>query len=86
MNKSEFKRILESGRNAYLQANNLQCKIVDRLENDYENINFDEVLTNAENSDNVMDAISCYMQFGEYSIDEIWEEIKNEVNKERYYE
>ena len=32
--------------------------------------------SNAENADNLEEAILCYMQYGEYDPDELWEELK----------
>lgn len=39
-------------------------------------IDSDNVKTGAENADNLRDAISCYVQYGEYSIDGLMKEIK----------
>lgn len=39
-------------------------------------IDSDNVKTDAENADNLRDAISCYVQYGEYSIDGLMKEIR----------
>lgn len=39
------------------------------------------VPTDAENADDLEQAISCYIQYGEYSIDELLDEIKQQYKK-----
>lgn len=74
MTKSEFKRILQRGRNANIKANEITQKLFDELENDMGFI-LDDIPSNAENADNIAEAICCYMQYGEYDADLLWEEL-----------
>lgn len=39
------------------------------------------VPTDAENADDLEQAINCYIQYGEYSIDELLDEIKQQCEK-----
>lgn len=41
----------------------------------------DTIDTNAENSSNLEDVISCYIQYGEYSIDGLMKEIKEAADR-----
>ena len=50
--------------------NNIMQEIFDELSNECL-----ELPTNAENADTVEDAICCYIQYGEYSPENIWKEI-----------
>lgn len=77
MTKSEFKRILQKGRNAYVKVNKITQELFDKLDEDMglrESILMD-VPSNAENAENITEAIQCYMQFGEYDVDLLWEEL-----------
>ena len=48
MNKSEFCRVLESGRKAYEKASKFTQKAMLMLEENYPNIDFDEIHSKAE--------------------------------------
>jgi len=77
MTKSEFKRILQKGRNAYVKVNKITQELFDKLDEDMglrESI-LKDIPSNAENAENITEAIQCYMQFGEYDVDLLWEEL-----------
>lgn len=77
MTKSEFKRILQRGRNAYIKAEKITQELFDKLEKDMglREIILDDIPSNAENAENITEAICCYMQYGEYDADSLWEEL-----------
>lgn len=79
LNKSEFCKLLESGRKAYQKAEEKTQTIYNRIEENFRDVDLSEINTNAENADSVNDAISCYMQYGEYSPEQIWEELNNNI-------
>lgn len=62
---------------AYEKASKFTQKAMSILEESYPDIDFDEIPSKAENADTISDAITCYMQFGEYTPEQIWEEIKS---------
>ena len=42
----------------------------------------DLIQSDAENADNLQDAISCYIQYGEYSLDKLRQEIESALGRE----
>ena len=79
MTKGEFCKLLESGRNAYQKAEQKTQIIYSRIEEDFEDIDLSEISTGAEDADNVNDAITCYLQYGEYTPEQIWEELNSRI-------
>lgn len=82
MTKSEFKKYIERGRNAYIKANAITVELFNKIENDFfagEPI-LEDIPCNSENSDNISDAICCYLQYGEYDPDSIWDDLIEEVH------
>ena len=43
----------------------------------FDDVNLAEIPTEAENADNLEQAISCYVQYGEYDIEKLVDEICN---------
>jgi hypothetical protein len=76
MNKSEFIRLMNSARGAYIRAESKEQQIFEKLEETFPRLYLDNYVTNAEDADNIQEAISCYLQYGEYSAEEIWNEIQ----------
>ena len=74
MTKSEFKRMLQRGRNANIKADEITQELFYKLENDM-GVILDDIPSSAENADNIADAICCYMQYGEYDADLLWNEL-----------
>lgn len=71
MNKKKFISLCNKARKLENQIQEIQQTIFNSLNEDILNKN-----TSAENSNNIEEAIMCYIQYGEYSPEEIWEEIK----------
>ena len=77
MTKSEFKRLLERGRKAYIKADSIAQELFDKLEEDMglREIILDDIPSNSPNTDNISEAICCYMQYGEYDADSLWNDL-----------
>ena len=77
MTKSEFKKLLERGRKAYIKAELITNELFDKLEQDMglRTSILSDIPSNAENADNLEEAIQCYMQYGEYDPDLLWDEL-----------
>ena len=77
MTKSEFKKLLERGRKAYIKAELITNELFDKLEQDMglRTSILSDIPSNAENADNLEEAIQCYMQYGEYDSDLLWDEL-----------
>ena len=75
MTKSEFVRSMNSAKNAFLKAQEKEQQIFNKLNDTFPRLDLSDCITNAENTDNIQEAISCFIQYGEYTPEEIWEEI-----------
>ena len=77
MTKSEFKKLLERGRKAHIKAELITNELFDKLEQDMglRTSILSDIPSNAENADNLEEAIQCYMQYGEYDSDLLWDEL-----------
>ena len=77
MTKSEFKKLLERGRKAHIKAELITNELFDKLEQDMglRTSILSDIPSNAENADNLEEAIQCYMQYGEYDPDLVWDEL-----------
>ena len=77
MTKSEFKKQLERGRKAHIKAELITNELFDKLEQDMglRTSILSDIPSNAENADNLKEAIQCYMQYGEYDSDLLWDEL-----------
>lgn len=82
MTKSEFKKILERGRKAYVKADMIMQELFYKLENNMElrGCILEDIPSNAENADNISDAICSYLQYGEYDADSLWNDLILGVN------
>lgn len=76
MNRSEFIRTMNSARKSFVKAQEKEQKIFDELEESFPGLDLSECITNAYNANDVKEAITCFLQYGEYTPEEIWEEIK----------
>lgn len=70
MKKIDFIKKCNQAREYVLKMNSIMQEIFDELPNECL-----ELPTDAENADTVEDAICCYIQYGEYSPENIWKEI-----------
>ena len=77
MTKREFKKLLERGRKAHIKAELITNELFDKLEQDMglRTSILSDIPSNAENADNLEEAIQCYMQYGEYDPDLLWDEL-----------
>ena len=77
MTKSEFKKLLERGRKAHIKAELITNELFDKLEQDMglRTSILTDIPSNAENADNLEEAIQCYMQYWEYDPDLLWDEL-----------
>lgn len=76
----ELKKLLQKARKAQQKADEALYAIYNTL-NDMR-IDIDAP-SDAENADCLNDAISCYVQYGEYSIQNLLKEIRAQYGKER---
>lgn len=77
MNKEKMdllRELLEDARRAELRAKGKETRIFTELE--YMKIDL-SLPTNAENANNLEEAICCYIQYGEYGIENILREIQS---------
>lgn len=75
MIKDDFVKKLKAAREAYKWAQLLEESLFDELEISFGNIDLEDAKSNAENAENIKDAVCCYLNYGEYSPDEIWNDI-----------
>lgn len=70
MRKDEFIKKCENARELQIKMDNIMNEIYDQLQSETL-----ELPSEAENADNIGDAISCYIHYGEYDLESIWHEI-----------
>lgn len=75
MTKSEFVRLIESGRKAFDKAQKKEEELFTALGNQFPDLDLETCPSDAESADNIKEAICCYMQYGEYDPESIWEEL-----------
>lgn len=77
MTKSEFKKFLERGRKAHIKTESITNELFDKLEQDMglRTLILSDIPSNAENADNLEEAIQCYIQYGKYDPDLLWDEL-----------
>ena len=73
--ENALKKIIKKARLSYEKAENNLKNVYDYIEQLCD-IDFQEIETEAENANNVYQAISCFFLYGEYNIDSIVKEIK----------
>lgn len=80
LTKEEFKLKIRQVRNAYIRAKNKEDELYDLIDNEYHSLDLSDIPTNAENASNLHEAISCYLSYGEYDVDSLWEELQMGYN------
>lgn len=75
---SELRRLIQKARKKSVELNDATQAVFDAL-SDIDLC----VPTDAENADDLEQAINCYIQYGEYSIDELLDEIKQQCEKQK---
>lgn len=77
--EKDFKNLLNNARERYKVAQVAEEQLFDYITNSYPDLQLECVSTEAENAENLEEAITCYINYGEYTIDEIWSELKKNV-------
>ena len=77
---SVFKRLLKNAASTAEKAREAEKAVFDAL--DRMGIHADDVPTDAENADNLSDAISCFINYNEYSLSGIMKEVQCAHEKE----
>lgn len=80
LTKEEFKLKIRQVRNAYIRAKNKEDELYDLIDNEHHSLDLSDIPTNAENASNLHEAISCYLSYGEYDVDSLWEELQMGYN------
>lgn len=78
---ARFKNLLKRAREKQIAADAAIKRVLQALDDMC--IEPDHVPSNAENADNLEQAITCYISYGEYSVAGIMEEIKGAYGKEQ---
>lgn len=76
--KLELKKALQDARNACKKADEKLREVYDILEDMCIDL---DVATNAENADNLEQAINCYVQYGEYNLKGLLSEIMKQYSE-----
>ena len=79
--KLELKNSLQKARNACKRADEELRKVYNILEDMCIDL---DVTTNAENADNLEQAVNCYVQNGEYNLKELVSEIMKQYNEMKW--
>lgn len=82
MTKSAFKKLIETSRNYAVMLQKTSALLRNEIEEAFPDVELCEVDTNSFNAENLEQAIECYIQYGEYDIDSLWEELKGARRKE----
>lgn len=75
-----FKSLLEKARKKQVEATAATALVYQALEDMC--IDADQISSDAENADSLEDAISCFIDYGEYSVAGIMREVKAAYGKE----
>lgn len=75
MTRTEFIKKIEKARKAYIKAQILEDSLFTELDVAFDRLDFENINSKAENAANVAEAIMCYLHYGEYDINKIWDEI-----------
>lgn len=71
-----LKKLISDARKAAIAADAKEDKIYSYINEAYPNILLDSVETGAENADNLDEAITCYVRYGEYTVNGLVEEFQ----------
>lgn len=66
---------MRSARSAFMRAAKKESEIFDLIDDTFDYMDLESVPSDAENADNLHEAISCYLQYGEYDVDSLWHEL-----------
>lgn len=76
MDKTEFIKLIKRTKRYYDKAQKSEQELFDFLEDSYPYIDLEDIPSQAENADSIKDAVTCYCQYGEYTPEKIYEELK----------
>jgi hypothetical protein len=82
MNLTELKKLLQKAKKAYDKAQEVESEVFLML--DVMGVNLDAP-TEAENADNLGEAITCYLQYGEYTVAGLLSEIREQYKSPPKY-
>lgn len=80
MKKSEFKKLMERSRNYAIKMQETTALLRREIEETFPDLELCEIETDSYNAENLEQAIECYIQYGEYDTDSLWNELKNANN------
>lgn len=69
-------KLIEKTKKYYDKAQKSEEELFNYIEKICPDVDLECIPSNAENADNIKDAITYYCQYGEYSSDEIYEELE----------
>lgn len=75
INKEEFKVKMRRTRSAFMRAAKKEAEIFDLIDDTFGRMDLEAIPSDAENAENLHEAISCYLQYGEYDLDLLWDEL-----------
>lgn len=81
MDKKDFLNRLNSLKKLYEKAQDAEHKFFDDLFKAFPGVEFALIPTDAENADNVIEAMCCHYFYGEYDQESIWDEIEGAVKE-----
>lgn len=73
--ENKIRKLLDEAREAYQQAEKKERELYDVINYHFAGPDLQSVPTEAENASDLEQAISCYIQYGEYNIDGIIKEL-----------
>lgn len=82
MTKSEFKKLMERSRNYAIKMQKTTDLIREKIQETFPDLELDEVETDSYNAEDLEQAIECYIQYGEYNIDSLWNELNSAYNNQ----
>lgn len=76
ISKSEFTKKINKARRIAEKAQLAEEELFEYLDECFPNTDLEYIPSFAENADNVKHAITCYISYGEYNINGIYEELR----------
>lgn len=77
----EVKRWIALARKYEMCKDNATTMVFNLISELNDNVDLEDIATGAENADNLEEAICCYIDYGEYTIDELIAEITSAVTR-----
>ena len=83
MDYKEFKKMMQSARNAHIKAEQKTQEVLTKITEELSDMDLTEYETFAENASNFEEAILCFLQYAEYSIKDLWDELAEHSGSNR---